>query len=114
MLNSDFIKTWHEWLRRPIPTTNFRNGRTDSPAYAIELELDHCVSYVHGLVANFIDGKEYDYKSLAAQELAELEELRAKVNANELNDDEKEEYLSHLSETTLILKEVERSTEQSS
>ena len=108
MLSSDFIKAWRAWLRRPAPTTNFSNGRTDSPAYGIELQLDHSVSYVHGLVTNFIGGKEFDYRNLAAKELAELEELRAEVNRSELDDEEKEKYFSHLAEMTLILEEVER------
>lgn len=106
MLSSDLIKAWREWLRRPIPNTNFSNGRTDSPAYRIELQFAHSVSYVHGLVANFIDGKEFDYKNLAAKELAELEELKAEVHSSELIDEEKEKYLSHLTDMTLILEQV--------
>ena len=108
MLSSDFIKGWREWLRRPVPASNFRNGRTGSPAYVIEHDIDHSVSYVHGLVESCIAGKELDYQNLAAKELAEIDQLVAKLNRSELSSDDKQHYLSYLSDMTFILREVER------
>ena len=108
MLSADFIKAWHDWLRRPVPASNFRNGRTGSPGYVIEHDIDHSVSYVQGLVESFIAGKELDFQNLAAKELAEIDQLVARLNGSELNGDDKQQYLSYLSDMTFILREVER------
>ena len=111
MLNATFIKTWRKWLRRPVPTANFRNGRMNSPTYELEHDIDHSVSYVYDLVQDFIAGKKLDYEKLASKELFEAEELVAKLNRSELNDEEKQKFLSYLSEMIVILKELRRTTE---
>ena len=108
-VNAKLIKAWREWLRRPVPTANFRNGRTNSPTYELEHDIDHSVSYVHGLVQNLIAGKKLDYERLASKELFETEELVAKLNRSELYDEEKQKFLRYLSEMILILKELKES-----
>ena len=108
MLSSDFIKAWRDWLRRPVPASNFRNGRTGSPAYVIEHDIDHAASYIQGLVESLIAGKELDFQNLAAKELAEMHQLVAKLNDSELNGDEKQQYLGYLSDMTFLLREIER------
>lgn len=58
----DFIKAWRTWRRMPLPTRNARLGRCNAPTYAIELELDHLVSYVHATVDAFMGGKTRDHR----------------------------------------------------
>lgn len=53
-----------------------------------------------------IAGKNLDYERLASKELFETEQLVAKLNRSELNDEEKQKFLSYLAEMTFILKEL--------
>jgi len=108
-VNARLIKTWREWLRRPVPTVHFRNGRTNAATYELEHDVDHSVSYVHGLVQNLIAGKKLDYERLASKELFETEQLVAKLNRIDLNNEEKESFLRYLSEMIFILKELKES-----
>jgi hypothetical protein len=111
MLSPDFIKQWRLWLVRPVPVEIFRKGRTNSPAYEIEHDIDHSVSYVHGLVENLIAGKDFDFKTLAAKELAELEQLRARISDGELNNEDKEKYLDYLTGMKSLLEKVAQASE---
>ena len=93
-ISSDFIKAWYKWIRRPVPASNS--------------DIDHSASYVHGLVGSFIGGKQLDFKSLAAEELANIEQIRVDLNDSELNNENREEYLSYLSDITFLLEEMSR------
>lgn len=90
-----------------MPASDFRNGRTGSPAYEIEHDIDHAVTYVQGLVESYISGKKLDFQDLAAKELAEIDQLVARLNCTELSGDDKQKYLNYLSGMTFILREVE-------
>ena len=112
MINPNFIKAWRAWVRHPIPITNFRNGYRSAPTYELEHDIDHSVSYVHGLVQDLIAGKELDYKTLASKELSALEQMVAKLNRCQVNEPEKEKFRKYISDMTFILRDVSENCPQ--
>ena len=69
---SDCLLARDSRTRQPVPQQIFREGRSGSPAYRIEHDIDHSVSYVHGLVKSFIDGKNLDFRVLATKNARRL------------------------------------------
>lgn len=106
MLPADFIVIWRKWLRMPVPSTNFRNGHVQSPSYELEHDIDHSVSYVKGLVENFIAGKPLDYKKLASEELSEIEKMIKSLERFDLDDVEKKPWSDYLSDMNLIVQKL--------
>ncbi len=90
-LSRDFIRAWYAWLRTPLPTSNFRLGKSEAPSYGIELQLAHLQSDVYSLGESAIAGRDHNYASLCAEYLSEIEAIRLELRDCELPDGRKEE-----------------------
>jgi len=106
MLSPEFLQVWRQWLRKPAPTTNFRNGHAAAPTYQLEHDIDHSVSYIQGLVRSFIAGEQLDYRGLASKELIEVEQWLTELNCRTLDETEKQKFVGYISDMKLILHEL--------
>ena len=106
MLSAEFLQVWRQWLRKPAPTTNFKNGHAAAPTYQLEHDIDHSVTYIQGLVRSFIAGVQLDYRNLASKELIEVEQWLTELNCRASNETEKQKFLDYVSDMKLILQQL--------
>lgn len=106
-----FIRAWYEWNRLAVPTKNFRLNRYNTSTYGLELNLDHLSSYVHSLGSGLIEGRKYDFASLAAKELIELNQILLEVENCDIDEEEKDEFRKYISATQLLIQTIQNSSQ---
>jgi hypothetical protein len=86
-----------------VPTENFRLARNSAPTYVVELELDHLVSYLNGIVGGFMEGKPWEHRAHVADHLETLHSVEADLAASLADDGRKQELQRFIDATRLVL-----------
>lgn len=79
---ADFIRAWRVWLRRDLPTENFRRCRGKATTYQVELDLDHLVTSVYTTVQGFLDNRgDWDHTRRVGDYLEQLHRMEMELDS---------------------------------
>ena len=100
---NEFGNAWYAWQHLPEPIENFRGRRYDAPSYRLEYAIDHLASHVYSLGSGFIARKDWYYRSLASDDLKELEDISSQLENSEVAEDQKEVFRQYIEGTRILL-----------
>lgn len=108
-LPKSFVQAWQVWVRAEAPIKNSRLRRHTEPTYAIELELDHLVSYLHSMGTNIMAGKIFEnYLPQTNHDLATLTQIKISLDNCAGKELEKESFRNYLCQTEKVYEEIQK------
>lgn len=107
-MNSDrsLIREIYEWRRRSVPTERFRNGQRNAASFDLETVIDHLKSSVDGLLNGWTERRHWDYPSIVAKRMEDVEQAKWTLAQLELGPEEEARYAAYLDATDSLLRHL--------
>jgi len=107
-VDRDLSRLWFRWRRIAPPVERFRAGDWRAVSYDVECAIDHLAGSVAALMDGLASGREWEFATLAAHRLCDLERIEGMLGAIDLDPADKGRIAAYLADTRALLDEIAR------